>query len=219
MFRFFVEKKTPNGFELSKETLKHLKVVRAEKENFICIFEKKFYECSLVANEAKIVKELNENHEFAKEVIIAAGIIETKNWEMMIQKAVELGATRIIPVYSKNVSKKIFDIEAKLERWNKITLGAAEQSFRNIHPLVEKPMTFEEVLNINIKNKYIAHEKKEALVKEKFDQDVLFLVGPEGGFTDEEVKSAEIKGFEVISLGKRILRAETASLFVLSKVI
>lgn len=219
MFRFFVDKKTTNGFELSKETLKHLKVVRAEKENFICIYDKKFYECSLAGDEAKIISELNENHEFEKEVIIAAGIIETKNWEMMIQKAVELGATRIIPIYSKNVSKKIFDIEAKLERWNKITLGAAEQSFRNIHPLVEKPLTFEQVLNINIKNKYIAHEKKTALVKEKFDQDVLFLVGPEGGFTDEEVSLAETKGFEVISLGKRILRAETASLFVLSKVI
>lgn len=116
MFRFFVNKKTNQGFELPKETLRHLKVVRAEKEHFICVFEQKFYECVLSGDEAKIIKEINENHEFKGEVVLAAGIIETKNWEFMIQKAVELGVTKIIPVYSKNVSKKIPDIAAKLER-------------------------------------------------------------------------------------------------------
>lgn len=219
MFRFFVENKINNSFELPKETIKHLKVVRAEKDNFICVHDKKFYECKLNGDHAEIISELNENHEHNFEVIIAAGIIETKNWEFMIQKAVELGATKIIPVYSKNVSKKIPDINAKLDRWNKITLGAAEQSFRNIHPQVVAPMTFDQVISLNILNKFIAHEKKEAEVLKTYPQDSLFLVGPEGGFTDEEVAKASSKGFEVISLGKRILRAETASMFVLSKVI
>ncbi len=81
------------------------------------------------------------------------------------------------------------------------------------------PMDFEKVIDLNIKNKYLAHEKTSAQAKTFYLQDSIFLIGPEGGFNDEEVVKAQAKGFEVISLGKRILRAETASLFVLSKVI
>lgn len=79
-------------------------------------------------------------------------------------------------------------------------------------------MEFNDVINIKVTNKYIAHEKEDSSPEVSFPQDSLFLVGPEGGFTDEEVMSASSQGFNVISLGKRILRAETASMFILSRI-
>jgi len=81
------------------------------------------------------------------------------------------------------------------------------------------PVKFENILDLNIPNKYIAHEKETPTdVMDTFSDDVLFLVGPEGGFTDMEVTKATEKNFKSISLGKRILRAETASIFLLSRV-
>lgn len=219
MFRFFVDKKIENGFALSKETLSHIKVARVERENFICTFEGKFYECKLVLDEAHIIREINENHEHKGRVIVAAAIIDTKRLEWLIQKAAELGATELIPVMSKNVSKKISgEIERKIVRWNEIAKNASEQSFRNYPLLVSEIKTFDEVISLDIKNKFIAHEKENADVNHSFPTESIFLVGPEGGFTDEEVLKATNQGFEVVSLGKRILRAETASMFMLARV-
>lgn len=219
MFRFFVDKKFGDSFILSKEQINHLKVVRATAENFICVFEEKFYICKLENNTAKIVETKNENHERESQVILAASIIETKNWELVIQKATELGVSKIIPLKTANTSKKIPDINAKVERWNKIALAAAEQSFRNIAPEVTMPQTLHEVLDINIENKFLAHEKNQSSSAFNLPSNSLLLVGPEGGFTDEEVELAKAKNAKIISLGKRILRAETASLVLLARVL
>lgn len=85
--------------------------------------------------------------------------------------------------------------------------------------IVTEPMTFEDALNIKMKNKFIAHEKTNKSVSNTFPTDSIFFIGPEGGFSNEEITLAEEKDCLNISLGKRILRAETASIFVLSKVI
>lgn len=220
MFRFFVEQKEGDAFILPKETLHHIKVARVSEEHFICTYKEKFYVCKLEGNLAVIENELNENHEHDGEVVIAASIIDTKRFELLIQKAAELGATKLIPVISKNVSKKISgDITKKVERWNIIALNASEQSFRNKPLIVKHPQKLFEIMDINISNKFIAHEKKEAQVPTSFPANSLFLVGPEGGFTDQEVQEAVKNDFQVVSLGKRILRAETASIMMLSKII
>lgn len=219
MFRFFVDEKEGDRFLLSKEILNHIKVARVQKEEFICIYNEEFYVCKQNGNFAEIVRMIDENHEFEGEVIIAAAFIDTKRFEWLIQKASELGATKLLPMICKNVSKKLpSDIDKKLQRWNHIAKNASEQSFRNKKLTVEKPMQFEDVIKIKITNKYIAHEKENSTPEVSFPQDSLFLVGPEGGFTDHEVDKASSNGFNVISLGKRILRAETASMFILSRV-
>lgn len=219
MFRFFVEDKIGNTFKLSKEIIKHIKVARVEKENFICIYKEIFFICQLDNEQAIIIKELNENHEFSKQIIIAAAFIDTKRFEWLIQKAAELGATKLIPVLSQNVSKKIpSDINKKIQRWNQISLNASEQSFRNKQLIVSQPMKFNDVINIKITNKYIAHEKEKSTTEISFPQDSIFLIGPEGGFSEKEVINASVKGYKIISLGKRILRAETASIFIMSRI-
>ncbi|WGI36792.1 16S rRNA (uracil(1498)-N(3))-methyltransferase [Mesomycoplasma lagogenitalium] len=220
MMRFFAQKREGNYFILSKETLAHIKVARVEKENFICIYNEKFYECVLHNDLALIIKEIEENHEFQGEVAIACAIINTKRFEWMIQKATELGATRLIPLLTERVEQKLGeDLIKKVERWNEIAKNAAEQSFRNKPMQVDFPVKFEKVFENFYKFRYIAHEKVEYKINNTFfPQDSIFLIGPEGGFTDKEVQLALDNDYQLISLGKRILRSETAPLFILSRI-
>ena len=219
MFRFFVNKKNNNFFELTHDNLHHIKVARIEDKQFICIYKEEFYITRLKDKRALIIKKINNNHEFKNQVTLAASFIDTKRFEWLIQKASELGATTLIPVLSKNVSKKLpFDIEKKLLRWNDVALNASERSFRNKPMVVKSPMKFADVIKLEIPNKYIAHENRMAQDPGLFKQDSLFMVGPEGGFTGEEISIAVENKFHVCSLGKRILRAETASIFMLSRI-
>ena len=219
MFRFYVKKKENNAFLLSKDTLKHIKVSRVENKNFICVYKEIFYICKLEINKAIIIKKLNKNNEFNGQIIIAAGIINIKRFEWLIQKASELGATSLIPIISDNTSVKLpKNIDEKIKRWNIIASNAAEQSFRNKAMLVKKPMKFIDAINIDIENKYIAHEKFEEETPQTLPLNSIFFIGPEGGFSDYEVDIAKEKSCKIISLGKRILRAETASIFILSRV-
>ncbi|UVD81718.1 16S rRNA (uracil(1498)-N(3))-methyltransferase [Mycoplasma iguanae] len=220
MMRFFVNKKEKDYFLLDQKILQHIKVARIQNKDFICVFSQEFYVCSLENNLAKIKYKLDSNHEFKNKIYLAAAIINIKRYEWLIQKATELGVTDFIPVISqycelKNISK----IENKLERWQTIALGAAEQSFRNKTMQIHHPTKFDDVINLNITNKFIAHEKI-STNQQKIDYptDSIFLVGPEGGFSDEEISKSEKKGFQVVSLGKRILRAETAAIYLLSKI-
>ena len=197
-----------------------MKVARVWNKKFICVYDEKFYICKLNAtNNAEIIEELNENHEFGGEVTIAISFIEPKRFEWLIQKATELGACKIIPIISENISKKVpKDMDKKLVRWNEIALNASEQSFRNKQLIVGPLMKFDDVLKIHCENKFIAHEKSDSDEMTTYPTQSLFLVGPEGGFSEEEIIKARSHDFQVISLGKRILRAETAPLKILSRI-
>ncbi|MCP4337216.1 MAG: 16S rRNA (uracil(1498)-N(3))-methyltransferase [Mycoplasma sp.] len=219
MFRFFVTNKIDdNFFELSDEVLKHIKVIRSEKEKFICIFEGKFYICKLEDKLARILEPLNESHEHNGRVIIAAALINIKRFEWLIQKAAELGATELIPILTKRVIKKNNDFSKKIIRWNQISKNASEQSFRNVKMIVSKPINFNDALKIDVDNKYISHEKNKSKVPIEFPTNSIFFIGPEGGFTEEEISIAKEFGCQDISLGTRILRSETASIFILSRI-
>ena len=173
----------------------------------------------LINKKAQIIKKLEFNNEFRKEVILAPCLIKWKKFELVIQKAAELGVSKVIPVISDNVSMKLpSDFQKRVIRWNEIAKNACQQAHRNKKMIVENPTTLREILNFKIKNKFVAYEKKEATTPLNLPQDSLFLIGPEGGFSKEEIKLSNEKNFQVISLGKRILRAETASFFVLSRV-
>ncbi|WP_215740731.1 16S rRNA (uracil(1498)-N(3))-methyltransferase [Mesomycoplasma hyorhinis] len=220
MHRFFLFEKINNYFILDKRVLQHLKLIKSKNDKFICVYQEKFYLTKFVfPNKAEIIEELNLNHEFKKQPMLAIAILKTKAFEFILQKAVELGVAKIIPFYSKNVEQKLGnDIDKKVQRWQEMVLHAAQQSFRNIIPKVEKPIKFHEVLNIEKNFKFIAHEKEnEENSQLLFDSDSLFLIGPEGGFTEDEIAKAKAKNFKVISLGKRILRSETAAMFCLAR--
>lgn len=223
MYRFFVEEKKDNFFLLTKETLNHLKSIRLKKdEKFICVFENKFYVCEFCEQKAKILEELKENHERAQRLVLFSGIINLKRFEWLIQKATELGVHDFYPLISKNTNPKFVEVvQKKKDRYLEIIKNASEQSFRNTLMKFHEPITFSDAVKIEITNKYIAHEKVEEQEEARslYKGDCAFFIGPEGGFDEEEIKKAIAHNLKVISLGKRILRSETAALFVLSNVI
>lgn len=147
--------------------------------------------------------------------------------EFIIQKAVELGVKEIIPVSSKRSIVKLDEKKAakKIERWNAISMSAAKQSRRVIIPRVNNVLSFKEAINyakdfdINIipyENYKDMSETKEVIEKIKHCMKVGIFIGPEGGFDESEVDLAVENGVDRVSLGKRILRTETAGMTILS---
>lgn len=148
--------------------------------------------------------------------------------ELIIQKAVELGAHEIIPVVTKRCVVKLDDLkkqEKKTARWNAIAEAAAKQSARGIIPEVKKPMKLSEALEYASELEYniFPFEHAEGMEHSRKVMDeaanagsVGIFIGPEGGFEEEEVEMAKEAGLTVVSLGNRILRTETAGMTVLS---
>ncbi len=147
--------------------------------------------------------------------------------EYIIQKAVETGVCEIIPFSSSRCICKLDDKggEKKRERWQKIAKGAAEQCGRGIIPKVLSPVTFNQALEImkSHKNPFMCYEGETALCMRDYlqnqtnpDLDFCFMIGAEGGFSHEECMKIKELGIDTVSLGKRILRCETAPIYVLS---
>ncbi|MCR5255730.1 MAG: 16S rRNA (uracil(1498)-N(3))-methyltransferase [Acetatifactor sp.] len=147
--------------------------------------------------------------------------------EFIIQKAVELGAYSIIPVETKRCVVKLDEKRAKnkITRWQGIAEAAAKQSKRDVIPEVSGIKTFGEALNLasEMDVKVIPYELAEGMAKTKeilgsikSGRDVAIFIGPEGGFDESEIEKALSKGIEPITLGKRILRTETAGMTILS---
>ncbi|WP_416756103.1 16S rRNA (uracil(1498)-N(3))-methyltransferase [Mycoplasma aquilae ATCC BAA-1896] len=223
MNRFFVTKQSENGFDLDPEIIKHIKVIRAQDKPFICVYQNEFYQCFLEGNQAKIQFKLEQNHELKHEVILAISVIKLDRFEWALQKATELGVTKIIPMltqYTQHDLVKYNKFESKYDRFQTILQNAAEQSFRNKIPQLAPLTKFEDVIKTNGITKYIAHEKiaTSVALPQPIDQDVLFLVGPEGGFSEEEIALAQQYQVSPVSLGSRILRAETAAIYLLSQI-
>ena len=160
---------------------------------------------------------------------ILFGILEKSESEMelIIQKAVELGAFRIIPVETKRVVVKLDSKkeEARIKRWNAISESAAKQSKRSIIPEVTGVVKYKDALQMaeDFGLKMIPYEcakgmeeTRRLLQTAEAGMDIAIFIGPEGGFEEEEIRQAGERGVSPVSLGRRILRTETAGLCVLS---
>lgn len=171
--------------------------------------------------EINIYKQEENKAESKMKVHLLQCIPKLDKMDLIIQKSVELGVCDITPVASSRCISQISGKEAKkLERWNKISLEAAKQSGRGIVPKVLPVLKFKEALKNAVGDKVIFYEGKADGLREFLDEskseDITILIGPEGGFSTEEVENAKAEGFASISLGKRILRTETAGLCALS---
>ena len=147
--------------------------------------------------------------------------------EFIIQKAVELGVHEIVPVISERTIVRLDAKKkaARTERWNAVAKSAAEQSGRCIIPAVREPVSFVDALRLseNCGIKIMPYENAKGMEQTRRVMGMLrtagsacVIIGPEGGFSNEEVKAAGDSGFEMITLGKRILRTETAGMTALS---
>ena len=151
---------------------------------------------------------------------VALSIIKGERMDYAIQKAVELGVTSVSPLYSQFSEVKIKNknhLENKLRHWEKIILNASQQCGRLSLPQVREPMSLPELIEEGNGNTFILLDTSGSknLNRVKFKRDLYLIVGPEGGFSDEELKYAS-KKTEIITLGPRTLRAETAPVVALS---
>ena len=238
MYHFFVSEEQINGENayIEGSDVNHIANVLRMKpgeELLISVKGDWDYLCKIVDIETDRVNlkvlESMEQRELPVNITLLQGIPKSDKLEMIIQKAVELGVSERIPVKTKRVVVKIDEKKAdtKVNRWNAIAESAAKQSKRSIVPKVYEPMSIDNALEI-VKDfgvKLIPYENADGIDKTRKILDnmdktknIAVFIGPEGGFEESEVERIKNSGFEVITLGKRILRTETAGLALLSNI-
>lgn len=165
---------------------------------------------AIVMDIAQVTQNKNEP---SVRVVLYAAVLRRENFEFVVQKATEVGASEIVPV----VSERTVKFGLKKERLEKIIREAAEQSGRGIVPVLREATDFPEALQMAKSNEAnILFDKTGVPFLKKFfastpPQKVGIFIGPEGGFTEREIGAAKEAGFIVASLGNLTLRAETAA--------
>ena len=193
------------------------------------------YLCALKSVSAEqvvcdIVQNITDTTELPCEIVLYQGLPKADKMELIIQKAVELGASRIVPVETKRsvVKLEAKKAQAKISRWQGIAEAAAKQSKRDVIPVIGELMTLKEALKeaANFEVSMMPYENAEGMdftrrLLEGIQpgQRVAIFVGPEGGFDDSEVEAALSMGTKPVTLGRRILRTETAGLAILSMLV
>ena len=237
MYRFFTtpESTKEKSIVIVGDDVNHIKnVLRLTIGEKITVSDgcEKEYICSIKEiNNQSVVADIedvvNSVAELGTNIVLFQGYPKSDKLEVIIQKAVELGVTSIVPVMTKRTIVKLDEKKAdkKIDRFNQIALAAAKQSKRGLIPEVKPVMSFKEALKYasSLEMNIIPYEDargmeyaKSIISQIKGKKSLGIFIGPEGGFTEDEVKLAVEMGANVITLGHRILRTETASLAILS---
>ena len=224
MQQYFVSETLSTGDEinLDKDILYHLvKVLRKDSSYIFRIVDQNgsIFHASLSGKDTCLIKEkIDEDNELSCDITCILSLIKSDKLELCIQKLVELGVKRIVLYDARRSVMKIKD-EKKLQRLSKIALEAAEQSHRNIVPQVLMPIGIKQMKDYMSEKNYICYESERNIADIPSSSSITYIIGPEGGFEDNEYEQICALGFESISLGKRILRAETAALYMTSVIV
>lgn len=237
MHHFFVDRSQVGEREIlmTGSDVNHMKnVLRMKEGDEIKVSDgaNKIYHCRImdVAGETIAAEILSIEESFAElpaQIYLFQGIPKGDKMELIIQKAVELGAFAIVPMVTNRVVVKLDakKEQSKLRRWSAIAESAAKQSGRTIVPEILPVMSFREVCVYvkEFEHKLIPYEcakgmerTRELVGRIKPGSKVAVLIGPEGGFEKEEIELAVQAEIEPVTLGKRILRTETAGMSMLS---
>lgn len=238
MYQFFVEPSQIQGNRvvITGNDVNHIKnVLRMQPGEEIAVSngeDGKEYRCGIenlyedeIICSLRFVKE--DGVELPSKIYLFQGLPKADKMELIVQKAVELGVYEIIPVATKRAVVKLDEKKAKskIARWQTISEAAAKQSKRRIVPEIHSVMSFKEAVKYakDMQVKVIPYELAEGMEKTrelieniKPGQEIAIFIGPEGGFDEGEIQAALEQGIEPITLGKRILRTETAGFTVLS---
>ncbi len=238
MYQFFVapEQIQGNRIVITGKDVNHIKnVLRMKPGEEISVsngLDGRDYRCGIeelkeeeILCTLRFIKE--EGVELPSKVYLFQGLPKADKMEMIIQKAVELGVYEIIPVACKRSVVKLDEKKAKSKilRWQGIAEAAAKQSRRAIIPRIQDVMSFQKAAaySENAQVRMIPYELAEGMENTREligglrpGQDVAVFIGPEGGFAQEEIDCAGERGIVPITLGRRILRTETAGMTVLS---
>jgi 16S rRNA (uracil1498-N3)-methyltransferase len=168
---------------------------------------------------ATIVQKREVAAEPANHITLYMSLLKRDKFEWVLQKCTEVGVSRFVPIVTQRSLLQDVDIkENKMARWQKIIQEAAEQSRRGRMPELCQPMTFAEaVLGVDTAVALIPWESaKETTIRQvlagKAAETISLFIGPEGGFAEDEIALAQANGIVPVTLGKRILRAETAAI-------
>lgn len=237
MPRFFVSPNQINGARaiIEGSDVNHIaKVLRMKIGEELTISDGTGYDyfCTIskLDNDAVFLDIQNKWESFSElpvKVTLFQGLPKADKMELIIQKTVELGVHEIVPVAMSRSIVKLDDKKAskKVERWQSISESAAKQAGRGIIPKVTEPMTYAKALEYakEMDSILVPYENAEGIsyTKEiigglKDCRRVAIFIGPEGGFAESEIEKATEAGAKIITLGKRILRTETAGLAAMS---
>ena len=236
MHNFFVDENNRQGdvYFITDADFNHIKnvlrmkqgdrfLVSSASKSDLCVLDS-FTEDAVIA---KITEEDYQDTSLTVKLYLFQGLPKSDKMELVIQKAVELGAEGVIPVEMNRCVVKIDDKKkkSKVARWQAISESAAKQSKRTIIPEISEVLSFRQAMEkakemdvfiVPYENKDGMKATKNALSEIKKGMSVGILIGPEGGFDEKEIEIAESVGGLTVSLGKRILRTETAAITALS---
>lgn len=207
--------------KLSREDSKYLfHVLRMRNGEVIEITDGKgsaFLAEIVDSHHIKILEQKQHAWEDSFSLFLCQALLKGDKMDMVVQKATELGVRKIIPFFCE---RSIVKDTRKLDRWQKIAKEATEQSGRSLIPEITKVQSYENLIETTENGIVFWEEGQESLIELfkyiDISSPVSLLIGPEGGFTKQEIMMAEDKGFKIASLGKRILRAETAAITALA---
>lgn len=240
MQQYFLNKElnVDSTYELSKDDSNHIVRIMRKKINdkvYVVFNNEIKYICNIIDNNVDKVlitpyEQVDGSNELPIKITVAIPPLKNDKIEYLIQKITELGVSNIVLFNSeRNIAKiKKDKVDSKLNRWNKIIKEAAEQSKRNIIPDITYVDSLRDLIiySENYDYKVVAYEKesvkednvnlKKLLTSDLNNKDIIAVFGSEGGLSEQEIESLIDGKFDVIGLGKRILRAETAPLYFVS---
>ena len=221
---FFLNKK----IILEKSSSHHLiKVLRKKEGDEIVLFDGKGNSClGIISKIHRSEAQLDVIDIFEKslrsgiEINLGQSLIKNDPFNLTIQKATELGVTSFHPLITDRSELKIKMTRNRSLRWNLIARGACEQCGENWLPIIEDPIKLDRwAANEESKIKIVLYPNADNKISDfKYKDSVSLAIGPEGDFSDYEVDSLTEKGFIPVSIGNRILRAETAAISAISSV-
>jgi 16S rRNA (uracil1498-N3)-methyltransferase len=225
----------PDSFNASEQTVtlgpeetRHLRdVLRLKDSDEVYVFDGRGREfrcvvstCKRDTAELRIEAEVEPaKPESQLQLNLCVALLKGEKFDLVVQKTTELGVTKITPLLTRYADihlRDATDATKRIARWQRIAVEAAKQSGRAFVPEISLPVSFEDVLDVDGLGVMFAERDGEALehLTQATPESITALVGSEGGWSDEEIETARARNFHVITLGGRILRAETAAITV-----
>jgi 16S rRNA (uracil1498-N3)-methyltransferase len=232
--RFFAP---PEAFNKQTVTLtgdeaRHLRdVLRLKAGDEVFVFDgagKEF--CCTIESARRDQAFLSRCHEIAPthaesplQLTLAVALLKGEKFDLVVQKTTELGVAEIVPVMTRHADihlRDAGDAEKRVSRWKRIAMEAAKQCGRAVVPTINLPISFESLTQEQVSSyRFMFSERGGGSLEEAFSQSeppykMIALIGSEGGWADEEIATASTHGWQVITLGGRVVRAETAAIAV-----
>lgn len=223
MQRYFSNKLDNNFFNINKDDLYHIFTVMRMKEHdtIEVVYNKRLFLATIENDGIKLKDEVKTYCDNIPYIVICIPLLKETKMDYILQKATELGVNEIIPVITERSIIKINDkIDSKIKRWEKICKEASEQSKRLNIPIITNVKKQSE-LNFDCLKLVCDTKEKQKNIKTIFKDNlkcdkIVFMVGPEGGLSEAEIKKLNAIGFISVSLGTRIMRVETVPLYLMS---